>query len=100
MKSPKLSLVSRFWKYQASIKGSAIFMSSEGWKRPIPRFNQRREPLTMVPPSATATSSSTETAYKGTAARTSCCGATLATIHISTSAKPSDSAWLLTRAMF
>ena len=48
------------WKYQASISGKAIFMSSDGWKRPMPRFSQRREPLTTVPLTATAQSSSTD----------------------------------------
>ena len=50
---------SNFWKYHASISGNAIFMSSEGWKRATPRFSQRLEPLTVVPASATATSSTT-----------------------------------------
>ena len=86
------------WKYQASMSGKAIFMSSEGWKRPMPRFSQRRDPFTTVPLTATAQSSSTVTAYSGTAARASCCGGMLATIHISTSAKHSDAAWLVTRA--
>ena len=47
---------SRFWKYHASISGSAIFMSSDGWKRTTPRSSQRREPFTTTPKSATATS--------------------------------------------
>ncbi len=50
---------SNFWKYQASIIGSATFMSSEGWMRATPRLSQRREPLTTTPKSATPTSSST-----------------------------------------
>ena len=41
---------SNFWKYHASISGSAIFISSDGWKRPKPRLSQRREPLTVTPP--------------------------------------------------
>ena len=53
---------SRFWKYQASISGSAIFMSSEGWKRMTPRSSQRREPLTTTPNSATPTSIATPAA--------------------------------------
>ena len=53
---------SNFWKYHASISGSAIFISSEGWKRATPRFSQRREPLTIVPNSATPTSSTTPSA--------------------------------------
>ena len=39
---------SNFWKYHASISGSAIFISSDGWKRATPRFSQRREPLTTI----------------------------------------------------
>ena len=45
-------------KYQASISGTAIFISSEGWMRVTPMLSQRRAPLTMSPKSATATSSS------------------------------------------
>ena len=52
---------SNFWKYQASISGTAIFISSEGWKRATPTFSQRREPLTTVPNSATPTSITTPT---------------------------------------
>ncbi len=74
------------------MSGNAIFMSSEGWKRPMPRFSQRREPLTTVPLTATAQRSSTVTMYSGTAARASCWGEMLATIHIRTSAKASDAA--------
>jgi hypothetical protein len=36
---------SRFWKYQASISGTAIFSSSDGWMRVTPRLSQRRAPL-------------------------------------------------------
>ena len=50
---------SNFWKYQASISGSAIFMSSDGWKRATPRLSQRRDPLTTTPNSATPISIST-----------------------------------------
>ena len=37
----------------------AIFASSEGWMRVMPRLSQRREPLTTMPNIATATSSTT-----------------------------------------
>ena len=50
---------SNFWKYHASISGSAIFISSDGWKRAKPRLSQRREPLTTVPNSATPISITT-----------------------------------------
>ena len=52
---------SNFWKYHASISGSAIFMSSDGWMRTTPRFSHRREPFTTTPNSATPTSSETPT---------------------------------------
>ena len=52
---------SNFWKYHASISGSAIFMSSEGWNRATPRLSQRREPLTVVPNTATPISMTTAT---------------------------------------
>ena len=97
-KSTNRTRASCFWKYHATTSGSAIFISSEGWNRPMPTLSQRREPLTTVPPSATAHSSNMPSAYSGTAARASCCGGTFATIHISTSAKPSETAWLVTRA--
>ncbi|MBP1621956.1 MAG: hypothetical protein H6Q02_2723 [Acidobacteria bacterium] len=60
-KSFQPSRPSNFWKYQASISGSAIFMSSEGWMRATPRFSHRFEPLTVMPTSATPTSSTTAT---------------------------------------
>ena len=47
---------SNFWKYQASMSGSAIFMSSDGWNRAIPRLSHRREPFTTMPNMATPTS--------------------------------------------
>ena len=53
---------SNFWKYHASISGTATFMSSDGWNRPKPRFSQRREPLTVTPQSATPTSNTTPSA--------------------------------------
>ena len=89
---------SNFWKYHASISGSAIFISSDGWKRATPRFSQRREPLTTMPNSATPTSIATATTYSGTAARASVCGAMFANIHISAIANDRLIAWLITRA--
>ena len=74
---------SNFWKYHASISGSAIFMSSDGWMRTMPRLSQRRDPFTTTPNSATPISSSTPSTYSGTAVRASVCGGMLATTHIS-----------------
>jgi hypothetical protein len=51
---------SRFWKYQASMSGMAIFMISEGCTT-MPMLSQRREPFLMMPNSATAMSSVTPT---------------------------------------
>ena len=65
----------------------------------MPILSHRREPLTSVPPTATAISRATASRYKGSATRASRCGAMLATAHIRTSAKPSASAWLVSRAM-
>ena len=89
---------SNFWKYHASISGSAIFISSDGWNRATPRFSQRREPLTTMPNSATPTSIATASVYSGTAARASACGGTFANSHISVTANVRLSAWLVTRA--
>jgi hypothetical protein len=61
-KSRQAMRPSNLWKYHASISGSAIFISSEGWKRMKPRLSQRREPLTTTPNSATPTSSATASA--------------------------------------
>src|ERR1043166_3377259 len=56
------------------------------------------EPLTSVPPTATAISSATAITYSGSATRARRCGAMLAIAHISKSAKPSDNAWLVRAA--
>ncbi len=86
------------WKYQASIKGSASFSSSDGWKAMTPRFSQRREPLRISPNSATPISSATPTAYRGGPTLESRCGGTLAITTIRKSASPMLMRWPLTRA--
>ena len=53
-------MLSRFWKYQASISGMAIFMTSEGCTT-TPILSQRREPFLTIPNSATAISNVTPT---------------------------------------
>ena len=88
---------SNFWKYHASISGSAIFMSSDGWNLATPKLSHRREPLTTMPNSATPISISTATTYSGTAARASVWGGMLANTHMSAIAKPKLSSWLVTR---
>ena len=46
------------WKYQPSINGMAIFISSDGWKRNTPgTSSQRLEPFTVTPRNNVATSS-------------------------------------------
>ncbi len=54
----QLPTLARFWKYQASISGMAIFMISEGWMS-TPTCSQRRAPFLMMPNTATAMSSVT-----------------------------------------
>ena len=87
-RSLKVGGSGRSWKYQAIISGRAIFINSEGWKRPMPgSSSQRWEPFTVTPASSTATSSSTPTAYRPGAKRRYRAGCTCAAIAINTSAK-------------
>jgi hypothetical protein len=51
--------VSRLWKYQASIIGSASRISSDGWIVITPRLSQRVAPFTVVPKNSTPSSSTT-----------------------------------------
>ena len=53
----------RSCRYQAHIIGTASFMSSEGWKRKIPRSSQRCAPMPMWPMAATISSSKQPAAY-------------------------------------
>ena len=53
----------RSCRYHAQAIGTASFMSSEGWKRNIPRSSQRCAPLPLWPIAATISSSSTPAAY-------------------------------------
>ena len=88
MKSRKRVCPSRNWKNHASIKGIAIFISSEGWMRATPRSSQRCAPLDTSPKSSTATSSSTPSRYSGTANDSRRCGLSQASTHMPASAIP------------
>ncbi|MNT86681.1 hypothetical protein D3C72_2269980 [compost metagenome] len=80
-----MRVVSYFWKYHASIIGSAIFMISDGWMRAMPTFSQRVEPLTVIPNSSTPTSNSTPATYSGSARCITVCGLSRASSHMMSS---------------
>ena len=84
-KSGTRSCPSRRWNHQASISGIAIFRISLGWIT-TPTFSQRVAPFFVTPATATATSSATPTAYRGTAKRISVCGEICATMKMTPSA--------------
>ena len=57
------------WTSQASIKGMAIFIISEGWMRVMPRLSQRVAPLEVSPATSTANKSKTPNENSGMASR-------------------------------
>jgi len=77
----------RSCRYQALSMGTASFMISEGWKRMMPRLNQRCAPLPMTPAPATTNSSRMPNAYSQGARRRRKCG--LACVSASMAAPPS-----------
>lgn len=90
----------RSLKNQATMAGTASFISSAGWKRPMPgRLSQRWAPLASVPTRITSASRTRPTPYTRGAQKRNVLGGSCASTSITSKPPPKRMAWRITVSM-